>query len=61
MKMSKIIFQDEHVKISRLLLQEKALLITSDNIKIPENYHVVLEVKNSQIPYFDNDTTPSDL
>ena len=57
MKMSKIIFQDEHVKISRLLLQEKALLITSDNIKIPENYHVVLEVKNSQIPYFDNDTT----
>jgi 4-amino-4-deoxy-L-arabinose transferase-like glycosyltransferase len=53
--MSKIIFPDEQEKITKLLIHEKAVLVSSEIKKVPENYRVVLNIKNTEVPYFPND------
>jgi hypothetical protein len=53
--MSKIVFPDEQERIFQLLIHEKALLVSSEIKRVPENYRVVLNIKNTEVPFFQND------
>jgi len=44
--LSELIFPDEQGKISQLFTQGKAILIADELQKIPENYQVIMELKN---------------
>ena len=55
--MSNIIFQDEQEKIPHLFIQEKTLLIAAEIKQIPENYQVILEVENPEIPFIQDNIT----
>lgn len=51
-KISQIIFfQDEQEKITRLLTEEQAILVTGKPEQIPKNYRVVLALKTPKMPY----------
>jgi hypothetical protein len=49
--LAQVIFQDEQVKIARLLRDGQAILVTEDYDQIPRNYRVVMDLKVPKAPY----------